>query len=79
MYKISRLSLDKSVRMWYLWGMERFVKPTDDQLIKLAILFNDGKLDHEKLADMLSYVEFVIDRLYENGDVLVPSSKEEIK
>jgi hypothetical protein len=55
---------------------ERFIKPTDKQLIEFAILFNDGVVDHKKLADMVGYAEFLIDRLHENGDVLIKSSKE---
>jgi len=54
----------------------RFLLPSDEQLIKFAVLFNNGKLEPEKLADMLSMTRFVIDRLYENGDVLIPTSKE---
>lgn len=57
---------------------ERFTKPTDDQLVKAAILFNDGKMEPQKLSDMVALCEWVIDRLYENGDVTIPSSKEEI-
>jgi hypothetical protein len=51
-------------------------RPTGKQLIEICILFNDGKLEREKLADMLSPIEFVLDRLFENGDVTKPSSKE---
>lgn len=55
---------------------ERFVKPTDEQIIKGAILFNNGGLDHEKLGDMVALCMWAIDRLYENGDIQIPSSKE---
>lgn len=54
----------------------RFIKPTDKQLIDIAILFNDGKLDQEKLSDMVAMCEFVINRLNENNDVTKPSSFE---
>ena len=55
---------------------ERFKKPTDDQIVKLALIFNDGRLDPSELTNMTSMSLFVIDRLYENGDVMIPSSKE---
>lgn len=51
--------------------------PTDKQLIDFAILFNEGVLDKEKIADMVGYATLMLDRLKENGDVLTPSSKEE--
>ena len=56
---------------------ERFKMPTSEQLLDICVLFNDGVLDAEKLADMLSPLQFVLDRLFENGDVLIPSKKEE--
>ena len=55
--------------------MPRFTKPSNKELIEIGLLFNDGKLD-ENLAGMLAMCEFVIDRLYENGDIRKPSSKE---
>ena len=39
MYKISRLSLDKSVRMWYLWGMNQKQK---DKITKISKEFFSG-------------------------------------
>lgn len=57
---------------------ERFKMPTDEQVINIAIVFNHGVLDKHKLSDMVSMCQFVIDRLYENGDILKPSKKEEI-
>ena len=56
--------------------MERFKKPTDKQLFDIAIMFNEGRVDPDKLSDMMAMCEFVIDRLYEHGDVLHPSSVE---
>jgi hypothetical protein len=56
---------------------ERFKRPTDDQVVGLAILFNDGELDQEVLVKMVSLADLIIDRLYENGDVLIPSTKEQ--
>jgi len=55
---------------------ERFKKPTDKQLVEIALLFNDGKLQKSKLRDMIAMCEFILDRLYENNDVMKPSSKE---
>jgi hypothetical protein len=54
-----------------------FRKPTDKEIVSVAILFNDGKLDKEKLSDMVAMADFIIDRLYENRDISIPSSKED--
>jgi len=54
----------------------RFQLPSDQQIVELAILFNDGNIDKEILTKMVSLADFIIDRLYENGDVSKPSSKE---
>lgn len=55
----------------------RFELPSDEQMISIAILFNDGKLEQGKLTDMVGYGNFIVDRLYENGNVAIPSSKED--
>jgi hypothetical protein len=55
---------------------KRFTKPDDKTLVEIALLFNDGKIQKSKLRDMVAMSEFIIDRLYENGDVSKPSSKE---
>lgn len=55
---------------------ERFKMPTDQQLIEMAIVFNEGVIDRQKLADMVAYASLILDRLYENGDVLIQSKKE---
>lgn len=55
---------------------ERFEKPTPTQLIETAILFNEGVVDKEKLADMISHTKFIIDRLYENGNMRTPTAQE---
>jgi hypothetical protein len=55
---------------------ERFTMPTDTQMIELAILFNDGKLELEKLTDMVSYASLILDRLHEHGNISKTSSKE---
>lgn len=55
---------------------ERFKMPTDKQVVDFAIVFNDGKMERKKLADMVGFLQMIVDRLYENGDILIPSSKE---
>jgi hypothetical protein len=55
---------------------ERFKKPTSDQILEFAIVFNDGKIEREKLADMLGLCTMIIDRLYDNGDIMVKSEQE---
>lgn len=71
---------DELARIWQILNKiksaERFKMPTDKQVIHLAILFNDGKIETEKLTDMVALVNLVIDRLYENGDVTKKCSKE---
>lgn len=54
----------------------KFKLPTGQQLAEIALLFNEGKLERKKLIDMVAMCQFVVDRLYENGDVLKASSKE---
>ncbi len=56
--------------------MERFEKPSEESIIEIAIMFNEGKLDLDKLSDMVAMSQFIIDRLYENGNINKPSSKE---
>jgi hypothetical protein len=55
---------------------ERFLKPTDKELVEISLLFNKGKIQKSKLVDMVAMAEFIIDRLFENGNVSTPSSKE---
>ena len=55
---------------------ERFIMPTDEQKIEMAILFNNGELDVVVLAKMVGYMDIILDRLYENGVIDKPSSKE---
>lgn len=55
---------------------DRFIKPTDDQLIKIAILFNNGIIEPYRLADMVGMAMYIVDRLYENGDVTIPAKTE---
>lgn len=64
-----------------LWKSPKNVElnmPTSDQLIGIAILFNDGNLDSEILGSMVGMCQYVLDRLKENNDILKPSSKETI-
>lgn len=75
-YNLKRLSTFLSQAIAEHKQKERFIKPTDKQLIEIMILFNNGKFQKSKLTDMLSAAEFIIDRLYENGDVSKKSSKE---
>jgi len=56
---------------------ERFKVPTDKQLVEIAILFNDGRVDREELTNLIAISEFIINRLYEHGDVTQKSSKED--
>ena len=69
------LWLEQQLKNYKLQSV-RFKLPSDQQIIKLAILFNHGNMDKEILINMVSLVDFIIDRLYENGDVSKPSSKE---
>lgn len=57
--------------------VERFKMPESKQVIDIAILFNDGKVDHKRLADMVAMTDFILDRLPENGDIMIPCKKEE--
>ncbi len=54
----------------------RFIRPTGEQLVEVAILFNRGIVDKERLVDMVGMCEFIIDRLHENGDMKIPTSLE---
>jgi hypothetical protein len=54
----------------------RFNKPTDEQIIEFALVYNDGKIEREKLADMIGFCQMVIDRLYDNGDIMLKSEQE---
>lgn len=67
----------KGIRKGLSMRLERFKLPTDKQMLEFALIVNEGKIEEQKLADMIAYGQLIIDRLYENGDVLIPSSKEE--
>lgn len=55
---------------------EYFKRPTDKEIIEIALLFNDGKIQRNKLRDMVAMTDFILDRLYENGNINQKSSKE---
>jgi len=55
---------------------ERFKMPTYRQLTDIALIFNEGIIDIDKLGRMVSMSEFILDRLHENGIVDVKCSKE---
>lgn len=50
--------------------------PTDDDIFNIAVLFNGGKLEKGKLADMCAMTDFILDRLHEHGNVKTKSSRE---
>lgn len=57
---------------------ERFKMPTDEQIIDIAILMTVEKnqVNKKELANILATCNFILDRLYENNDIMIPSSKE---
>lgn len=59
---------------------ERFKKPSSDEVVKFALLFQteagENPINREVLIEMVGFASMVIDRLYENGDITKPSSKE---
>ncbi len=55
---------------------ERFKKPTDKQLVDFALIFNDGRIEEDQLANMVGMCSLIIDRLHENGDVSIPTLEE---
>src|SRR5690606_17201539 len=48
---------------------ERFTMPTDEQLIEIAILFNDGRVDTDELSKMVAMAQLVLHRLHEHNDI----------
>ena len=54
----------------------RFQLPSPQQLIEVAILFNEGVMDREAIGRMVAISQWILDRLHENGDIEKPSSKE---
>ena len=80
LYKIAEILSVEVDSLLFVSGnyIEKFEKPETKELISIALLFNDGKIEVDKLSDMVAMCEFVIDRLYENGTILKKSSKENI-
>jgi len=54
----------------------RFNKPTPDQIVEFAIVFNEGEIDRDKLVCMVGFCQMVVDRLYDNGDIMKKSLQE---
>lgn len=57
-------------------GTKTFKMPTSKQLLDFAIVIRNGDMNIDRLTDMIAMAQLVIDRLYENGNILKPSSKE---
>lgn len=59
---------------------ERFLKPTDKQVCDMALLMQtEGgtkPVDIAVLTETIALANIIIDRLYENGDITKPASKE---
>lgn len=57
---------------------EPFKMPTDKQLVDIAILFSQDKgiINKMELANMIAMSEFILYRLHENKDVMIPSTIE---
>jgi len=56
--------------------MERFKKPTHEQVIEFALMFNEGNIDRQKLTDMVAMCQMILDRLYDNGDIMIKCKRE---
>ena len=55
----------------------RFDMPDFKQLLQIAKSFtDDDEIDAKQLSNMIRMCQFVLDRLYENGNVLIPTHKE---
>lgn len=58
--------------------MERFIKPTDKQLVDFAIMFceSNGRINWDDVRNTTAALMLVVDRLYENGDITIRTTKE---
>lgn len=56
----------------------RFNRPDPKDFVSFAVLFNDGAVDLERLSAMVGMCTLIVDRLYENGNIRIPSSTEQI-
>lgn len=54
----------------------RFKMPNDKDVVKVALIFNDGIIDEKKLTDMVAMCDFILARLYDNGDMSIMSNRE---
>ncbi len=54
-------------------------RPLNEDLLAIAILFNDGILDSKAISSMVGMCNLVLDRLQENNDVTRPCSLEAAK
>jgi len=52
------------------------IVPEDEDLIKLAIVVNEGNLNREQLGNLVAMAQIVIHRLRENNDIKKSSSFE---
>jgi hypothetical protein len=50
--------------------------PEDADMVKLAIVFNDGGLDKEVLTNMVAYATCIIHRLKEHNSILLAAKNE---
>jgi len=75
-YDADYISQESAVEAMEAYKTQGWKRPTDQQIISAAILFNDGKVD-DTLTNMVSVLDFVLDRLFENGDITIPTSKEQ--
>jgi hypothetical protein len=59
-------------------GKERFKMPTDEQIIDIGMLMcvENNEVNKKELANILATCNFILDRLHENGDMMIPSKKE---
>lgn len=55
---------------------ERFKMPSPETLLNIAALFTSNNIKVKELANIISVCQFVLDRLYDNGDISIPSKKE---
>ena len=59
-------------------NQSRWIMPTDKQLIEIAILFSEekGVVNKLELANMVAMAQFILNRLAENNDVMIPAKSE---
>lgn len=59
--------------------LKKFKKPTNRQLVDIATIFceDNGMINQSELVNSVGTADFIVDRLYDNGDVMIPSNKEQ--